>query len=42
VLIGYTNRFDHLQYGYSVIPEPAEGVTVSGAALILALRRRRR
>ena len=42
VLIGYTNRFDHLQYGYSIIPEPAGTVTLSGAAIAFALRRRRR
>ncbi len=42
VLIGYTNRFDHLQYGYSVIPEPGGTMTLSGAAIAFALRRRRR
>ena len=41
VLIGYTNRFDHLQYGYSIIPEPSGTVMLSGSALFLALRRRR-
>ena len=41
VLIGYTNRFDHLQYGYSIIPEPSGTVMLNGAAFVLALRRRR-
>ena len=40
VIIGATNRFDHLQFGYS-IPEPETSALTAGMMLLLARRRRR-
>ena len=40
VIVGATNRFDHLQFGYS-IPEPGQAALVTWVALQLAARRRR-
>ncbi|MDB6072209.1 MAG: hypothetical protein JWL81_3380 [Verrucomicrobiales bacterium] len=42
VLMGGGGSFDHIQYGYGSIPEPAVGV-LSGVALgLISMRRRRR
>ncbi|MDB6072210.1 MAG: sorting protein [Verrucomicrobiales bacterium] len=42
VLMGGGGNFDHIQYGYGSIPEPAVGV-LSGVALgLISMRRRRR
>jgi hypothetical protein len=41
IVLGSSLYFDHVQYGYGPIPEPAAGTLLAGGLLLLSGRRRR-